>query len=47
VTRAPPDMGPKWEGQSTLRWVEFRVTSEFLDHLSAIVQDARARLGAA
>ena len=36
----------QWEGRSTLRWVEFRVSPEFLGHLSAIVQDARARLGA-
>ncbi|HVH66897.1 MAG TPA: hypothetical protein VM716_03440 [Gemmatimonadales bacterium] len=37
----------KWEGKSTLRWVDFQVTPALLDRLSAIVQDARARLGAA
>jgi hypothetical protein len=37
----------KWEGKSTLRWVEFEVTPVFLDRMMAILHDATARLGAA
>ena len=37
----------KWEGKSTLRWVDFQVSPAFLDRMTAIVQDARERLGAA
>lgn len=34
----------KWEGKSTLRWVDFEVTPVFLERMTAILHDATSRL---
>jgi len=37
----------KWEGKSTLQWVDIEVTPIFLERMAAILRDARTRVGAA
>jgi hypothetical protein len=37
----------KWEGKSTLRWVDFEVTPVFLERMGAVLKDVTTRLGTA
>lgn len=37
----------KWEGKSTLHWVDIEITPTFLERMTDIIKDSRTRLGGA